>query len=1481
MPIQDRADSILARVLAEPALSNGAITFIAHSLGGLVVKAILRNADRDAKSDERADSLLHRLKGVAFLGTPHQGSDQASLYATLGKILVLRPAPALLSLVRNDAALRDLNTWYRSFVANAGYAHLVMREAQPTGLLGQIVKPDSADPGLSVPCIPIDANHIDLTKPSSKLDQFYILIKDFIESNELAFGRKASPHEDLAPMRSIEAMVQTGIGGLEQKSDLIQERIESLAKSVSASDLSQQKSATILDGVARERLTRLRKSRFYGGASATGGAIELSSAVLEGELAGTTPALKSELLGWCARFLAKEDLERANELIRCAARFGNSTEADIAVAMGIGFHSDLSEAIKELGTIDTPNARSAQLFLKDYEKGPHGVIEWAETAQFDAGDFDADGKFLLLLSHIRERRTTDALSIVDALSDTDFEAAPVLLRMAADACLLMAVPPDAHDVITRYYLADFRTLPLKGTKEALQLRRRAAEYYSDSAHAARDLGASEFANYDDDRCLWLQLRDPDVGESARLELRQSLAEDSVFLRRIPIAVDFGVDFDVARAERLADRQEARLGKVTVEVALARYYLALREPDLRAAAAKIEQHRDQICEVLQPEAVLSVLVEMLARAGARDKAQGYLDELKCLGVDSEQERILQQLIDGVFDELGPVAVFQERYRESGSLEDLSRLVSALKDDANWEGLARFGKELFDSTLDVRDAERYAEGLYNSTQVQELRGFLDQNSSLIDQSRSLLSISAWADFRAGDFSSARQKCDALLAASDDQDHRTLRVYISIYSGNWTDLSEFVEAEWKQRSERTAEELLRAAQLAQASESPRLREIVFEAAERGAKDPGVLIGCYQIAVESGLEDVEGPSEWINEAAALSGSDGPVQTKTLDQLLELQPSWERRRDQSLKQLERGESPYFVAAQTLNRSLIELILTTACTNRDSADLRHRSPIWAFSGSEVEAPDCNAEESELDFSILAIEPISLLLLQMTGALRKVLSASQRTVIAHSTLAWLFNERRRVRFHQPSRVATARKLKALVADGKIEVFSPTAAPDPGLTREVGRAFAEALVHARRSRSEFKNSVFAVHGARLLRVGASMEQEADIEGFADSLASCDAIVQFLRDRGAITQSTASKALSYLKSRGAPSSQNTIPQDSILILDSMAVSYLLHLGLLDQLSRAGLRCYVLEMAASEAEALVALDESCNEVESHIESLRSFLRTELESGRIITGVDGETDGTADENELSVQPSLSVINLAEQATALVIDDRYFNSHRFVETGAASVPIFSSLQILTELERLGQVSNSDADEWRTSLRRAAVMFVAPTTSEIVRYVSQATRETGEFFETAELRAVRESILKLRQSSGVRIPADLSWIVNTLAEVRSAIPALWAETSISTEVAASASTWLLELMDPRDWAHVWPGLVPEHLEGMYAQYISTLVLTASAERKGEYWEWFESVVINRLREREPRLFERLIDVFAELAFELTKAYEAAEASKNGR
>jgi hypothetical protein len=155
------------------------LIFIGHSLGGLLIKQLMRTADSMAHNDPRAADFIGRVEKVAFLGTPHFGSGLATL-GDRARIFV-RPSVATASLVRNDPNLRDLNNWYRNWANARRIGHLVLTETIPTSILGMIVPPDSSDPGLAnVQAVAIPANHSRICKPENDTGDAYVLVRDFI-----------------------------------------------------------------------------------------------------------------------------------------------------------------------------------------------------------------------------------------------------------------------------------------------------------------------------------------------------------------------------------------------------------------------------------------------------------------------------------------------------------------------------------------------------------------------------------------------------------------------------------------------------------------------------------------------------------------------------------------------------------------------------------------------------------------------------------------------------------------------------------------------------------------------------------------------------------------------------------------------------------------------------------------------------------------------------------------------------------------------------------------------------------------------------------------------------------------------------------------------------------------------------------------------------------------------------------------------------
>jgi len=178
MPILDEAANILRVLLNEPGLQEGPIAFVCHSLGGLIVKQVLRDA-KEQRGDPRIASLLDRVRQVVFIATPHTGSDKATLLQKLG--FLTWGSDSARDLVANKPELRSLNFGYRELARERGeqLRHLAYYEMTNT-IVGRIVDPGSADPGVNCRPTPIRADHISIAKPLHRNELVYVETRNLV-----------------------------------------------------------------------------------------------------------------------------------------------------------------------------------------------------------------------------------------------------------------------------------------------------------------------------------------------------------------------------------------------------------------------------------------------------------------------------------------------------------------------------------------------------------------------------------------------------------------------------------------------------------------------------------------------------------------------------------------------------------------------------------------------------------------------------------------------------------------------------------------------------------------------------------------------------------------------------------------------------------------------------------------------------------------------------------------------------------------------------------------------------------------------------------------------------------------------------------------------------------------------------------------------------------------------------------------------------
>ena len=467
LPILDRADNILTRLIAEPALSKGNIAFIAHSLGGLVVEQLLRNAERDARSNPRAEDFLSRVGRVVFLGTPQRGVILATVAKALR--LLVRPSQATRALVLDNAQLRELSYWYRKYSQDNGIENLVLAEGRSRKVCGialpKVVPPEKADVGLPVIPIPVDEDHTGISKPASRDVDVYIHVRDFL-------GRPFGAPSQL--FRTAEA-IEKNTSELQILTNHTQEQTEAFAdlkRTISEYAASPRIDPTIINAEVVRRLERLRKCRLFSEFNTIEETRGLVAALESGELALASDAERATALGWCARFLAGGAPGEAEAILDGIAISDNEVSG-VGRAVNAAFRGNLEQALGELCSIGTSLARGAAFIMVLRAKGLEEAAQWLQRAELTLPDLDSDAKFFYLQGALHEGRWDLAFEAARGLADSDFERSPGLILLAADAFLMQAVPNELRPSLLQQLPVGAAAFPLRSEPSALEHRRSA------------------------------------------------------------------------------------------------------------------------------------------------------------------------------------------------------------------------------------------------------------------------------------------------------------------------------------------------------------------------------------------------------------------------------------------------------------------------------------------------------------------------------------------------------------------------------------------------------------------------------------------------------------------------------------------------------------------------------------------------------------------------------------------------------------------------------------------------------------------------------------------------------------------------------------------------------------------------------------------------------------------------------------------------
>ena len=1129
------------------------------------------------------------------------------------------------------------------------------------------------------------------------------------------------------------------------------------------------------------------------------------------------------------------------------------TEIDIADAFILAQRGDKQSALSNLANIDSPLARSAALMIVVRHDGPQEAVDWLKRTGIDATSLDPEGKHCLLRCLLELADWDAAQRCLDLLSDNDLRDAPVLHHTVAITHLLSTVPTELRAFVLNQLPFALKNFPLASDATALEARRVAHSHFIEAEKVARELNLPRAAAMADEYALWLELRDPDESERGKKRLEAKLRDSESALRLVHLGLEFGIKLDTEAVQSEIERQIARNGRITFEAALARFSLLLRQQSPVDVANSIVQHFDKLADHIDRKMMRSIQIEAFSKAGLPERANECLEILIHEGLSKAEESSLRSIIAEA-EGSDPIENRKVRFEETNSLSDLASLVDELEAREHWNGICEYGEILFERTGSLHHAELFARALYNAKKNERLIDFLRSHETLVAQSRHLQVIFCWSLYHEGALLEARSQLARLRNGRNDPNYRALQFNLAISLGDWDSLSAFVDNEYLEKDKRDAWDLLKIAKLALHLGLPRAKELIFAAANKGGDDASVLGAAYFLATNAGWEDDEGVSQWIHRAAALSGPDGPIQKMTLKDILDRTPQWAKRESEIWKLLSRGEIPMFLAAQSLNKSLVGLMLFPALANLSENDPRRRGAIPAYSGQRGSISINTGGQ-------IGIDATALLTLEFLNLLDEALDAFDLGYVPHSTLAWLFEERQKVAFHQPSRIRAARQMSHLLNTEALKKLQPSTTPDGDLSDQVGEELALLIAEAAKVRHEDDSQRFVVRPSPVHRVASLMEEEADLTMHAAVLSSCQSIVDKLRQKGQITVAEERRARDYLELHEKPwPNQPEIADGAILYLDSLAIKYFLHLGMVEKLKDAGFRVIVGPREITETNELISYEELSDKVNVTIERIRSAVHSRIVSGKIRVGRRTAADQTA-EPSIPQHPTLDLISLAKDCDAIITDDRYLNQHANIDGGSAQSPIFSTLDLIDAFAARRSITAEERMMYRTQLRQAGYFFVPVSDDELAHHLNCSTIENDKIIETAELRAIRENILRVRMSNWLQIPKEGPWLDNMQEVFMKVLKGLWtADTDFSK--ARARSDWITALVDIRGWFHSISSVNgPDVFKNAHCQQILMMLMPPvdlPPEVKSEYWSWVEDRLLGPIKEQDPDLYSWIIE-----------------------
>jgi hypothetical protein len=1225
--------------------------------------------------------------------------------------------------------------------------------------------------------------------------------------------------------------------------------------------------AEVFDRELQNNLNRIVSARYFGGFDTEQNALRLSERLTHGDLLDASPSTRMAGLAWCARLLSVSNRDVAESVLASAKTLGTCEEIVIADAFLTSAEGKVSDALASLNSIDTSGTRSAAFIIQLNHAGPSDALRWSAEAGYGWKDYDNGGRTRLILAASETGNWSLLESCLEALDTSNESLPPALASVSARASLQLALPEEMRaslDHTPPFFAREFR---LSSGVRADGYRVQAIKLFEIAGKELHAIGLHGSALIQEDFELWLKLSATNSREDAKTELSEQLRDRALRMRRANLALQFGIEIDRDQLMKELDQEIARSGGGNIDTGCTALAIALTASSPKSALSEFRKRRATIERAIAEENLLGIEIELLARSEMGVEARHLLNNKRELLGDGKVDDLDRMI--RVAEGADPTTLLRAQYEGDKNLQTLAHLVDELFDSQAWETCHRYSAELFKRTESFADAKRYIRVLTETKRFSDAVEVLDAHPHLLEDWE-LGKVLSWSLYEIGDVVRSIKVAEGMLSKEHDPELSRMLTNAYVAKGDWEKLPQQIESTWDNRVHLSAQELLQAAQLAQVTGHRREKELVRAAVAKSETDGFAFAGAYFLASKGGWEESDEVASWLHKAISLSDENGPMYRADLREIVDKQLGWNEHATRTADTLRASQCPIFMAAEALNRHLVDFTLSRSEANQCQD---RRSDVIAIPSFSGKRQPCSIDEIDI-----GLDATSLMTLQSLDVLEAVFKHFEQVKLPHSTMGWLLEELSEVRYHQPSRIERADALCQLILDGKVKVCSTHPFRANKLEQEIGSELAALVGNANSDRSR-GGQAFVVRGFPISKVGSLGDETADLSGWDHLFVSTSSAVEFLHEEGRISSTTRDSALEYLALQEAFWPEEVaISRGSNCYLDDLTISHLQHLDLLVLFCGCRINVMIDEATQAEAMKLRKHEQHLSKVETSLVELRQTLSREISAGRVaVLANDSGKDEPDDNRRLWSHPTMSVFGSVTSPDAIVVDDRFLNRHATADRRNGRSKVYSTLDILKTLQTNKEIRDDDYFRALNNLRQRGHLFVPLELEELRAYVSEAKIKERQLRVGKNLLQIQAYYLFARFSECLTVPEDMHWLLRSNRVVNDIIREQWKGTK-DVQLSRAIASWLFDLVDLRLWTgdsslDVQSGGV----DGLVIANIVGLLATpegASKEEREAYLSWVEEDIVQPLKNRHPQVFQKIVSYSKELIENMLTVQEGA-------